>query len=318
MSTMTDDDRALFAATVAQALEPRRGGDGDHVLAELGWHDVLDAEPRTAIAVVFGALGRTNVTSSCLSDVVAAAVGGASGKAVVFPAYSTASPPGRIDRAGIEIVVDGVGLAEATRADVLLVPCGGDGLAEVPAAQLTIEGGPGTDPTLGLCRIRGRATATSTPATAGGWDLAIEWARLALAHEVVGSTRTMLELGVDHARGRVQFGRAIGSFQAVRHKLAETLVAVEAAEAALEAAEVEPGPLTAVLAKALAGRAAITAGAHVQQVLAGIGFTREHEFHHHLLRTMTLDGLFGSTAAITRELGAQLLADRRVPKVINL
>ncbi len=313
---MSAEDRELFATTLAQAIEPRRGGAGDDVLAELGWIDLLDAEPRTAIGIVFGALGRANVSSSCLSDVVATAIGAPAGSAVVLPAYATASPPGHAD--GADVVVDGVGLADAARADVLLVPCAGDTLAEVAADLLAIEAAPGTDPTLGLCRIRGRAAVVPVVAAAGGWDTAVEHARLALAHEVVGSTRTMLELGVDHARGRVQFGRAIGSFQAVRHKLAETLVAVESADAALDAAEVEPGGLTAALAKALAGRAAITAGAHVQQVLAGIGFTREHEFHRHLLRTIALDGLFGSTSAITREIGAGLLANRAVPKVIQL
>ena len=69
----------------------------------------------------------------------------------------------------------------------------------------------------------------------------------------------------------MQFGRPIARFQAVRHRLADALVAVEALEAALAAAREQPSPETAALAKALAGRSVHTVARHCQQVLAGIG-----------------------------------------------
>jgi alkylation response protein AidB-like acyl-CoA dehydrogenase len=125
----------------------------------------------------------------------------------------------------------------------------------------------------------------------------------------------MLDLSRSHALDRVQFGRPVASFQAVRHRLAETLVALEGAEATLLAAE---DPLGSLLAKAAAGRAALTAARHCQQVLGGMGFTAEHEFHRHVRRVLTLDGLLGSARELTREAGALLLAERAAPRLADL
>ncbi len=120
----------------------------------------------------------------------------------------------------------------------------------------------------------------------------------------------MLDLARTHALERVQFGRAIVRFQAVRHRLAETLVAIEALDATLGAAADEPNAITAALAKATAGRTARSVAAHCQQVLAGIGFTTDHPFHRFLKRSMLLEGLFGSADDIALDLGRQLLAAR--------
>jgi alkylation response protein AidB-like acyl-CoA dehydrogenase len=128
----------------------------------------------------------------------------------------------------------------------------------------------------------------------------------------------MLELARTHALEREQFGRPIARFQAVRHRLAEALVATEALEAALAAARDEPGAETAALAKAVAGRTARTVARHAQQVLAGVGFTTEHAFHRFLKRTMALEGLFGSADAIVLDVGRRLLTERHVPTLIEL
>ena len=104
----------------------------------------------------------------------------------------------------------------------------------------------------------------------------------------------MLELARLHALERIQFGRPISSFQAVRHRLAESLVAIEAAAGLLDAVWDEPGPATAALAKGLAGRSARTVARHAQQVLAGIGFTTEHPFHLFFRRAVVLDQLLGA------------------------
>jgi alkylation response protein AidB-like acyl-CoA dehydrogenase len=128
----------------------------------------------------------------------------------------------------------------------------------------------------------------------------------------------MLELARTHALERVQFGRPIARFQAVRHRLADALVAVESLDAALRAASDTPNADTAALAKAMAGRAAQTVGRNCQQVLAGIGFTVEHPFHRYLKRTLALEGLFGSADAIVLDVGRRLLAERRAPALIEL
>jgi alkylation response protein AidB-like acyl-CoA dehydrogenase len=149
-------------------------------------------------------------------------------------------------------------------------------------------------------------------------DEAIAQARRALAHELVGASFVMLDLARTHALERVQFDRPIAQFQAVRHRLAEAQVAIDAAKATLHGAWNEPSPFTAMVAKAAAGRSARTVARHAQQVLAGIGFTAEHPFHRHFRRTRVLDALLGDTVTLTREIGASLLASRALPTPLPL
>ena len=139
--------------------------------------------------------------------------------------------------------------------------------------------------------------------------------RAALGWWLVGSSRAMLELARRHALDRTQFGRPIASFQAVRHRLAETLVAIEGAEAALACAGDELG---ALLAKAAAGQAALTAAKHCQQVLGGLGFTAEHDFHRHFKRVLILDGLLGGSRDLTRAAGRALRANGSAPRIAQL
>ena len=142
--------------------------------------------------------------------------------------------------------------------------------------------------------------------------------RLALGWWLVGTSRAMLALARQHALDRVQFGRHISSFQAIRHRLAETLVAIEGAEATLDAAGEDPDDLASLLAKAAAGQAALTAARHCQQVLGGIGFTAEHQLHHHVKRSLILDCLLGSARELTREAGTVLRAKGFAPRLAQL
>ncbi len=143
--------------------------------------------------------------------------------------------------------------------------------------------------------------------------------RKALGWWLVGTSRAMLSLARRHAVDRVQFGRPIASFQAVRHRLAETLVAIEGAEAALDATDAsDEFEFACLLGKAAAGQAALTASRHCQQVLGGIGFTAEHQLHHHVKRTLILDGLLGSARELIREAGATLRAKGFAPRLTQL
>jgi alkylation response protein AidB-like acyl-CoA dehydrogenase len=128
----------------------------------------------------------------------------------------------------------------------------------------------------------------------------------------------MLNLARQHALDRVQFGRPIAGFQAVRHRLAETLVAIEGAEATLNLPGDDNPDLTALLAKAAAGKAALTTAKHCQQVLGGIGFTAEHDLAHHVKRVLVLDGLLGSSRELTKRAGAGLRARGSAPRLANL
>jgi hypothetical protein len=143
-------------------------------------------------------------------------------------------------------------------------------------------------------------------------------ARRAIGWWLVGSSRAMLVLARQHALDRVQFGRPIAGFQAVRHRLAETLVAIEGAEATLKLPGADNPDLTALLAKAAAGKAALTAAKHCQQVLAGIGFTAEHDLHRHVERVLVLDGLLGSSRELTKKAGAGLRARGSAPRLAAL
>jgi Acyl-CoA dehydrogenase, C-terminal domain len=151
--------------------------------------------------------------------------------------------------------------------------------------------------------------------SAAGDDVPLVAGRAAVGWWLVGTSRAMLQLARTHALDRVQFGRPIASFQAVRHRLAETLVAIEGAEATLSFATDEVG---AILAKAAAGHAALTAARHCQQVLGGIGFTAEHDLHRHVKRALLLDGLLGSSRELTREAGRIARTTGSAPRVAHL
>ena len=163
------------------------------------------------------------------------------------------------------------------------------------------EVGVGIDPAFG------RVTVGSLDAAA------LAAGRRAVAHELVGASRAMLDLARTHALERIQFDVPIASFQAVRHRLADSLVAIEAASAALDGAWDDGAPFTAAVAKATAGRSARLVARHAQQVLAGIGFTAEHPFHRYFRRVRVLDDLLGDTRTLTREIGQSLLQARSLP-----
>jgi hypothetical protein len=163
--------------------------------------------------------------------------------------------------------------------------------------------GTGLDEHLPLRRV---AAGAPTPLAA---------ARRALGWWLAGTSRAMLALARAHVLDRTQFGRPLASFQAVRHRLAETYVAIEGTEATLHAAADD---LSSLLAKAAAGKAALTAARHCQQVLGGIGFTAEHDLHRHVRRTLVLDGLLGSARELTREAGALVHAQGSAPRLVQL
>jgi hypothetical protein len=315
---MDAEDRELLARSLRHAVERHSGADLDADLDELGWRDALTVDPRTAVATLFELQGEAHATSGALDDVLLAALGidaGGEPAGVVLPPIGAAAhPPGTV--AGM--AVRGLGTAALARRGLAVVVAGGGekpATVLVPVASLTVRAVTGLDPALGLVEVAGdgvRDTGRADPPPAA-WDAAVAAGRRALGHELVGTARAMLRLARDHAAERVQFGRPIGSFQAVRHRLADTLVAIEAADAALGAAWDEPSPTTAAVAKAVAGRSARTAARHCQQVLAGIGFTTDHALHLHVRRAIVLDELLGSARALTVELGRDILRTRRLP-----
>jgi hypothetical protein len=297
--------------------------DADDALDAIGWPDVLAAEPRDAVSVVFGALGDLNAVASSLDDVLLDALGvtTGSGAAVALPAFGGWDPPGVVS--GGALAVDGLAFARSARRDTVAVPArDGD---QVIVAVVTTEAIErtvieGIAPEVGMSRLQAAAVQPAAIETLApdAWDDALLAGRRALATELVAVGRAMLRLARDHALTREQFGRPIAQFQAVRHRLAEAYVALEAGDAAVAAAWDAPDPTTAMLAKSLAGRGARIAATHSQQVLAGIGFTEEHPLHRYVKRTLLLDGLLGSSTRLPRELGVTLLVTRQLPRLLDL
>jgi alkylation response protein AidB-like acyl-CoA dehydrogenase len=128
---------------------------------------------------------------------------------------------------------------------------------------------------------------------------AFELASTALAAEVVGGAEKVLELSVEYAKNRFQYGRPIGSYQAIKHKCADMLVAVETAKSAsyyarwAAAAESDELPVASSLAKAYCTEAYLRCAAQNIQIHGGIGFTWEHDAHLYFKRAKSSELLLG-------------------------
>jgi alkylation response protein AidB-like acyl-CoA dehydrogenase len=185
-----------------------------------------------------------------------------------------------------------------------------------PAAAWTLDG----------ATVAGeRVLDTSTGAVR---DLAL----VVLSAEAVGGSRWCLDTAAEHARTREQFGRPIGQFQGVKHRLANMLCTVEQgvaatwdAAAVLDAEggsttgeETDQGSLAVQLAAALALDGYVESAKGAIQVLGGMGFTWEHDAHVHLRRATTLRQLVGGTAPLRAEAARLALAGWRRRLTIDL
>jgi alkylation response protein AidB-like acyl-CoA dehydrogenase len=137
---------------------------------------------------------------------------------------------------------------------------------------------------------------------AAALDRTFEYAAVALAHEMIGAAQALLESTVDYAKLRMQFGRPIGSFQAIKHKCAELLLEVELAKAAVyyAAAAQDEGDAMAVAfasqAKAMASEACLNTAREAIQIHGGIGFTWDHDTHLWFKRAQSAALLLGDAA----------------------
>jgi hypothetical protein len=319
---MDEAERALFTDTIRQLTVQQSGDELDAALDSLGWSEALAVDGPIAVTALFEAVGEANATSSALDKVLCSTLSPPESNtvAVALPPIRRCDAPARVD--GSQLTIKGLGTRALRRHDTVVVVASeqsGHTSFVVPTSALKLESARGLDPELELVEVTG---SLKRGALAGGavvdWSAAVAAGQLALGHELVGAARTMLELARVHALERMQFGRPIASFQAVRHRLAESLVAIEAASALLAAAWDEQDPTVTAMAKAVAGRSARTVARHSQQVLAGIGFTTEHTFHHYLRRVVVLDQLLGANSDLTRRLGDDALATASLPATFPL
>jgi alkylation response protein AidB-like acyl-CoA dehydrogenase len=155
----------------------------------------------------------------------------------------------------------------------------------------------------------GRLIGTDGGASAG-LSRTLDLAAVALAAEQVGGAQRCLDMSVEYAKERVQFGRPIGSFQAIKHKCADMLLEVESAKSAAyyagwaAAESSDELPVVASLAKAYCSDAYFHAAAENIQIHGGIGFTWEHDAHLYFKRAKSSELLLGDPT-YHRELLAQ-------------
>jgi len=252
----------------------------------------------------------------------------ASGETIAALAFT--EPSGRWDEAGITTAATKTGdswtldgtkmfVIDGHTATLLVVAArtdAGVSLFTVPAAA---EGVTRTSlSTMDQTRKQAKVEFAGTPATllgteGQGWAVlsqVLDLAAVALAAEQVGGAQFVLDMAVQYAKDRVQFGRPIGSFQAIKHKCADMLLEVESAKSAAYyagwcASELNDElPSVASLAKAYCSEAYFHAAAENIQIHGGIGFTWEHPAHLYFKRAKSSELLFGDPT-YHRELLAQ-------------
>jgi alkylation response protein AidB-like acyl-CoA dehydrogenase len=203
---------------------------------------------------------------------------------------------------------------DAAVADVILV-IDGDGVIPIErgAADVTITRTPSMDETRKLYTLSfpsGKAAAGAT-----GLQSAIDTATVALCAEMVGGMQWILETTVAYAKTRQQFGRVIGSFQAVQHHCADMLLLTESARSATYYAawtlthDPAAAPIATSMAKAYCSDAYREVGNKGIQVHGGIGFTWEHDLQLYYKRAKASETMFGD-ATFHRERIAKGIVDR--------
>jgi alkylation response protein AidB-like acyl-CoA dehydrogenase len=131
-------------------------------------------------------------------------------------------------------------------------------------------------------------------------------AAILLAAEQIGAATQCLELTVDYTKNRVQFGRPIGSFQALKHRMADLYVAVQSARAVVNDAIAEPSPTAAALARVAASEAFSAVAADAIQLHGGIAITWEHDIQLYFKRAHASARLLGSPSAHLRRLESEV------------
>jgi alkylation response protein AidB-like acyl-CoA dehydrogenase len=224
------------------------------------------------------------------------------------------------DEPGNDVVLRGeTAMPDAAAANVLLVFAerrDGTGLFAVktdsPGISVTAERG--IDQTRKRFRVAlddapAHRLATSTPDAIAA---VVDDVLIATAADALGAARAVMELAIEYAKVRKQFGQAIGSFQAIQHLCVDMYETVELARSgvihalwAADNADADQRHLSALRAKAFAGRLA-TVGDTAIQVFGGIGYTWEHDAHLYLKRLLSWSEFLGGPDRYLTELGARL------------
>jgi hypothetical protein len=324
---MDEVTAGLLRVSIRAALTEKAESPVGASFAELGWSDVVAEHPVDAPLLLFETRGEVVASvdslGPLLGSVASERVGSPVGVVVFGPGLDLDGPAARVDAA--HLAVDGLVLADPGAATVA-VPVGAPGglrLALVDAPHLAVTRVDGMDPDMGLHRLDGRIPLGAVrfipdEVAAPLWDLLVSTGRWALAAELVGGARQVIGDAVAYAAQRRQYGRPIGSFQAVQHRLAAAHALVVGASRVTGEAARSGRPWDALVAKCLAGRAAEEACTQAQQVYGAVGFTWEHHFHRFLRRTYILDRLLGDWRHLEVEIGRRLRTSGEVTKIGGL
>jgi alkylation response protein AidB-like acyl-CoA dehydrogenase len=253
----------------------------------------------------------------------------ASGKAIGTLAFSESANPWNLSAIAMTAEPDGEAFTlsgeknyvlDGLVADEILVAARlGDALGLFRVAEeapgLTRESLPPLDPTRKLAALR----FAKTPATriaSGDVSAALERALLraivALSAEQLGGAQRILEMATDYAKTRLQFGRPIGSYQAIKHQCADMLVEVEFARSAVYNAafadeeDLEATEAAARMAKSYCSEAYLHAACQNIQIHGGMGFTWEHSAHLYYKRAKASELIFGSPSSHREKMAAAL------------
>jgi alkylation response protein AidB-like acyl-CoA dehydrogenase len=209
------------------------------------------------------------------------------------------------------VAVDGLAIDGASADEVVVID--GDRAVVVAGADLEVTPVDPFDKTRPVARValQGEVPPERVLAHPERIGRAVDEATVALAIEMVGTCQTIFDMTLQYAKDREQFGVAIGSFQAVKHKLADMYVALERARACAYFAAVtiaeddERRAVATSMAKAAAGDAQRLIAQEGIQIHGGIGYTWEHDLHLYVKRAKTGDTLLGTASTHRARIGAQ-------------
>jgi hypothetical protein len=285
-------------------------------LAELGWDEVTAGDGPTARRVLFEIKGETISAADALTPELARTLADATGDvSLAEAAIGLPSPYGVSIPSGDAVTVDAVVLGPLDGRPLVIEI--GDRLARCAAGDLADAPLGGLDERFGARRVTG-TTQQVTWLDGAAWSAVVAEARRLLASELVGLAGHVVATAVDYTKERVQYGKPIGVFQALQHRMAAAHALVVGAGHLSAEAAVAGDEWSAMVAKCMAGMAAEHACTQAQQCYGAIGFTWEHEFPHYLRRMYTLDRLFGDWRSLEVEIGERLQRDSTVPRIGSL
>jgi acyl-CoA dehydrogenase-like protein len=291
-------------------------------LADQGWYDIAAADGDPAWQVLFEecavALSPAHPLDLLLEPVLAA------GGRVTHLIYATERTPAQqaLDaRRGREPYPRGVTRASRHDPDRYVVltarPGGCVTAAEADAAHVTLDPAHGLDPDLQLHLAQ--LHTSPEPIASGDLTAWINRAQVLQSWALHALSQRMLAIAIEHVSVRHQFGRPVGSFQAVKHLLADCAVELESQRAVLayatQSPDPDPDPVAVTAARALVGRTSLLVGQAARQVTGAMGFSWEFPLHRYIRRAHSYDLMLGPWELHTRRLGHLILDRSAVPRL---